>query len=86
MTNQTSSFMNARTFRSEGSYSIGSKVNTTLQVPSRIRSAVGDYNTAEGTFLLFDDSTVTYYPSGVSTYVEVTTATAPNKIVDALFF
>ena len=65
LTSEANNFINARTIHSTENYGSGTRIKTDMTVPMQIRIGYGNYNTKEGAFLMFDESKVNYYPSGV---------------------
>ena len=56
-----------------------------MTVSAQIRIGEGDHSVEEGSFLLFSDVLVYYYPLGVQTFFLITSLNAPNKIIDTFF-
>lgn len=75
VTNSTHSFINARCFRYNSSYGgylgIGKNLITELTVPSQIRPGYGNTHINNGSFLVFNETKLLFYPSGPNNFVQI---------------
>lgn len=75
VTNSTNSFINIRAYQyneEQSEYDAdGSPSGSTLTIPSQVRPGYGNTHINNGSFLLFNETKLLFYPSGPNNFVQV---------------